>query len=51
VPFDRKDYVMKLHASEEDGVDYCVYMQLMSGRSRTCPVGEVHSSNNAKLVV
>ena len=49
--FDRNDYAMTLHKPEEDGVDYHVYMRLLSGCTRVCPVGEVHTSNNAKLVV
>jgi hypothetical protein len=51
LPFDKNDYDFSLKESENDGVDYEVYLKQRAGKPRTCPVGAVHTSNQAKLVV
>ena len=51
LPFDRNDYQFTVKEPESDAVDYEVYLKQLAGKSRTCPVGEAHTSNQAKLVV
>ena len=52
LPFDRSDYKMSMKTESADpDVAYEIYLQQHHGCSRTCPVGGVHTSNHAKLVV
>jgi hypothetical protein len=51
LPFSRSDDDFSLKESDNDGVDYEIYLKQRAGVPRTCPVGAVHTSNQAKLVV